>query len=94
MKRNLYKYRKVKKEVAERDNYTCVLCGRYPAADAHHVIFRSKQGEDCKENIVCLCRNCHDKAHGIHAKVIQTELISYLKGIYGDEYSSFKRKIN
>jgi len=37
----------------------------YIAMDIHHVNFKSGGGEDVLINLVALCRNCHDKAHGL-----------------------------
>lgn len=49
----------VRKLLAERE---CRLCGR-PAQDAHHLIFRSHGGDDVPENLIPLCRRCHDSIH-------------------------------
>jgi len=34
------------------------------ASEIHHVKFRSAGGKDILENLVAICKNCHDKAHG------------------------------
>jgi 5-methylcytosine-specific restriction endonuclease McrA len=44
--------------VLERDNYTCMHCGR-PATEADHVIPRSKGGRDVMENLVASCKRCN-----------------------------------
>jgi HNH endonuclease len=31
--------------------------------DVHHIIFKSQGGKDNIENLIGLCRECHDKAH-------------------------------
>jgi hypothetical protein len=36
------------------------LCRKAGALDAHHVVKASAGGEDTAENIVLLCRRCHD----------------------------------
>ena len=36
----------------------------YRADEIHHIRFRSEGGKDILENLVALCKNCHDKAHG------------------------------
>lgn len=51
---------KVKKAVYERDNGLCVVCGRPGNPEAHYVP-RSRGGLGIEENIVTLCRECHDK---------------------------------
>jgi 5-methylcytosine-specific restriction endonuclease McrA len=78
--RNRYQYKKARKRAAERDNSLCVLCGR-PAIDTHHVVFRSHGGRDIADNLVCLCRDCHNMAHGVREKQIQQELLEYLKKV-------------
>jgi len=46
----------------------CEVCGN-KAVDIHHIMPRSKFGsktkhiQDAIENIIGLCRECHDKAH-------------------------------
>ena len=36
----------------------------YVADEIHHILFRSAGGKDELINLVAICRNCHDKAHG------------------------------
>lgn len=49
--------------VFERDRFRCRGCAK-PAEDIHHIVFRSQGGSDDLVNLVALCRNCHDQAHG------------------------------
>lgn len=56
-------YQKRRLEVYERDGGLCVLCGRQ-GAHIHHIVFRSQGGTDDMENLVTLCGECHDHAHG------------------------------
>ena len=44
------------------DFINCEVCG-YTASDCHHIIYRSQGGSDDVENIIALCRDCHDAAH-------------------------------
>lgn len=50
------------------DFIACEVC-QAPGVDFHHVIYRShfgkKEQEKCDsvENIIALCRDCHNKAH-------------------------------
>jgi hypothetical protein len=56
----------IKAYVLSRDNYTCQQCkgkSKDPKLHCHHVIFRSKNGTDTPENLICLCNTCHDALH-------------------------------
>lgn len=66
-------FRKTKKQAIERDNGLCVMCGRV-ASDVHHIVFRSQLGTSELSNLACLCRGCHDKAHGIQAREVREKL--------------------
>jgi hypothetical protein len=41
----------------------CHVCERRPGVDPHHVIFRSGGGGDVPDNLLWLCRPCHDDLH-------------------------------
>ena len=41
----------------------CEVCGKV-AVDIHHILFKSQLGTDEIENLIALCRDCHDIAHG------------------------------
>ena len=43
----------------------CSMCGEW-GADVHHISNKGSGGSKCKdyiENLICLCRKCHDKCH-------------------------------
>lgn len=46
----------------EQDKILCEHCGRV-AVDIHHIKFKSRGGGDNIENLIALCRKCHDMAH-------------------------------
>ena len=49
----------------ECDNIFCELCGNI-GVDIHHIEARGMGGSKLKdkiENLICLCRNCHENAH-------------------------------
>ena len=59
-----YKWKKRVAEVMERDLHRCRICGRsWGLADVHHVIKRSQGGTDDMNNLILLCRDCHNKQH-------------------------------
>ena len=43
----------------------CDRCELRPGVDPHHVQFRSRGGDDVPENLMWLCRACHDRLHGV-----------------------------
>jgi RRXRR protein/HNH endonuclease len=52
--------------VLARDNYTCQHCkGKLKDAklECHHIIFRSNGGPDTPENLIVLCKTCHEDLH-------------------------------
>ena len=63
-------YARTRKWAYERDNGQCVLCGA-PASEVHHIVFRSQMVLSNLNNLACLCRDCHNKAHGVDAKEIR-----------------------
>ena len=48
--------------VAPDDILLCSVCGKM-AVDIHHIVKRSQGGSDEVDNLIPLCRSCHDKAH-------------------------------
>ena len=57
---------------AEDDIPFCEVDGKV-AVDVHHIIFKSQGGKDEIENLIGLCRKCHDTAHGEVAGADLTE---------------------
>lgn len=45
----------IRKQVLERDNYTCVYCGN-EATEADHIIPVAKGGTDTMDNLVAACK--------------------------------------
>ena len=62
---DLYGYQNLKQYVLHRDNYTCQQCKKNADSELHihHIVFRSNGGTDTKNNLVTLCKPCHDKLH-------------------------------
>jgi hypothetical protein len=52
--------------VLARDNYTCQYCSgksKDKQLDCHHIIFRKNKGTDTPNNLITLCRTCHQMLH-------------------------------
>ena len=56
----------VKQFVLFRDEYSCQKCSgkkKDEKLQVHHIIFRSKGGTDSPDNLITLCKTCHDDLH-------------------------------
>lgn len=59
-----YGYANAREHALVRDKYTCQCCGKKNCrVEAHHIVFRSKNGSNDLENYVTLCENCHKAIH-------------------------------
>ncbi len=61
-----YGFANTKAYVLNRDNYTCQYCkgkSKDSKLEVHHIIFRCYGGSDEPENLITLCKTCHDKLH-------------------------------
>ncbi len=56
-------YRKLRRLVLERDSWRCQFCGQIVNLQVHHLRPRSQQGDDKEENLITLCRACHERVH-------------------------------
>lgn len=75
----------VKKRVWERDGHRCVYCKSINAFPEAHYIPRSRGGLGIEENILTLCRLCHDAFDNGTAAMrheIGHYCREYLKAIY------------
>jgi len=50
-------------DYGEQEYIPCESCQRQPAVDIHHIIYRSRGGDNSISNLMALCRLCHFKAH-------------------------------
>lgn len=55
----------LKKLVYARDNFSCRWCGvtNQGPYDCHHVKLRRSSSDDRLDNLITLCRRCHDAVH-------------------------------
>ena len=56
------------------DNPNCEICENI-GSDVHHIIFRSQGGGDNDDNLITLCRNHHNQAHGPESKRFREMLL-------------------
>ncbi len=57
-------YRKLNRQVLQRDGWRCQACGSRERLEVHHQQFRSHSGDDDETNLITLCGDCHRQDHG------------------------------
>lgn len=81
--------KEVKYRVAERDSIDdwpcCILCGSPQGLPEAHYIPRSQGGLGIEENIVTLCRPCHNRYDQTEERAdIKAQIREYLQSKYED----------
>jgi 5-methylcytosine-specific restriction endonuclease McrA len=55
----------VASRIRQLDNYKCVVCGATDCElHVHHIVYVSNFGTHQQNNLVTLCRSCHEEEHG------------------------------
>lgn len=76
-----YGFENTKAKVLNRDNYTCQCCKtRKRNLHVHHIVYRSNGGSDEEDNLIVLCKSCHDKLHKGKLKDFEAKLKGKRKG--------------
>lgn len=52
----------VRRAALERSNWRCALCLSQVRLDVHHITYENL-GDELPEDVVALCRKCHDQQH-------------------------------
>lgn len=99
--------REVNRAVDVRDRYLCRVCGaeadpgaldRLKRGHHHHIVFRSKQGEEHTRNKCLLCRTDHDAIHVKRVLEIEGDadvaLTFWRRDKGSDEWYVWKREIS
>ena len=76
-------YENVKAYVRERDNCTCQYChgkSKDKRLEVHHLVHRADGGSDNPDNLITLCKTCHDKYHAGKIKLTNVKPKSGFKG--------------
>jgi len=61
-----YGFANTKAYVLNRDRHTCQQCkgkSKESRLEVHHIVPRSQNGSDEQDNLITLCKVCHDKVH-------------------------------
>ena len=56
-------YENLRQQVLRRDSWRCQTCGAMSDLDVHHQQLRSHAGGDSEQNLITLCRRCHQEMH-------------------------------
>lgn len=73
-----------KKRVYERDQKCCIFCGAPGLPEAHYIP-RSHGGLGIEQNIITVCRPCHDKLdNSTQRQQMLKEAAEHLKSFYPD----------
>lgn len=76
--------KKTKQKVYERDMGACIFCGA-PGLPEAHVVPRSHGGLGIPQNIVTVCRPCHDKMdNSVQRQQMLQQAAEHLKRFYPD----------
>ncbi len=58
-------WRSVRSRIKARDNYLCKRCGSPHSLEVHHITY-IRFGRELPEDLVTLCRGCHQAVHNKH----------------------------
>jgi 5-methylcytosine-specific restriction endonuclease McrA len=74
---------KVRKEVLERDNHQCIICGTNHGLQIAHYISRARSGLGIPQNLAVMCASCHFQMdNGKLHKELQEAVREHLKSHY------------
>jgi hypothetical protein len=90
-----YGFSNTREMVLNRDNYTCQCCKgkrKDRKLEVHHIVFRSNNGSDDENNLITLCRTCHNL---LHKGEIKLNLRGYKKGSlkYATQMNSIRKQL-
>lgn len=73
----------VRKEVVDRDDGMCIVCGTTQGIQIAHYISRARGGLGIAQNLACMCHKCHfDYDNGKFHKEIKALFEGYLIAKY------------
>ena len=76
---NPRQYRRIRREILERDGCRCVKCGKAGRLEVDHIEPREHGGSDDPENLRALCVDCHFKRHNPPTVAAWRELVRELQ---------------
>ena len=70
----------IRSDILKRDNHTCQWC-KNPGSDVHHLTYKN-WGNEKPEDLITLCRACHDRHHS-NKKTTKGKKHTNIRKIYG-----------
>jgi len=52
--------------VLKRDGFKCVKCGSACELQAHHVIYRRRFVDSLEQDLISVCKSCHESIHKVN----------------------------
>lgn len=76
--------KEVKQAVWERDNESCLVCGKWVPVECAccHIVSRARMGLGCEENIITLCHEHHRLFDGYFRGAIYPTIRRYMESKY------------
>lgn len=66
---SLREWRQIRKQVLERDDHRCVICGVGDNLHVHHILSYREAGKHEVDNLITLCRSCHRKTDALAVRL-------------------------
>jgi hypothetical protein len=63
-------WKKLAQEIRTRDKFICQYCGKKNATDVHHIIPRRIKIDNSPDNLITLCKSCHQKIEHLTDKYL------------------------
>ena len=89
-----YGFANTKAYVLDRDNHTCQHCkgkSKDSKLEVHHIVFRRDDGSDEQDNLITLCKICHDELHKGNIKLKGGKAKGYLK--HATQMNSIRKQL-
>ena len=58
----LFSFRNANEYIKHKQHGKCAVCGK-PIEHIHHIVSRSEGGSNSPDNLIGLCKHCHDEVH-------------------------------
>lgn len=68
-----------RRQVMERDKHACQKCGKQKHLDLHHIHPVAQEQDDTHENLITLCKYCHNEwEHIVYVKTDKVDFENWL----------------